>query len=208
MRASNGKWYVRFVVDGVEYSQPTGLAATKQNKGKAQQMEAAARQLVLDGKAGLLRLAAIPFNEAATQFPIWAEGEYSGDSRNSYLRIRSSFSYAQVLFGKAVVSALTTGHIEDFKSARRKMNIKEISLRHDLHALSIFWQYAVRKNWARENILRNVDIPSGKDAVRMNVLSPEQEILYSRHACGWTRRLSLFPRQIGPDTATSMILCA
>src|SRR3954453_12233370 len=65
--ASNGKWYVRFVVDGVEYSQPTGLAATKRNKGKAQQMEAAARQLVLDGKANLLRLAAIPFSEAATQ---------------------------------------------------------------------------------------------------------------------------------------------
>jgi site-specific recombinase XerD len=79
---------------------------------------------------------------------------------------------------EAIVSAITTGHIEGFKSARRRMDIKEISLRHDLHALSVFWQYAVRKNWARENIIRNVDIPTGKDAVRMNVLSPEQESLY------------------------------
>src|SRR5580704_10700299 len=128
MRASNGKWYVRFVVDGVEYSQPTGLEATERNKRKVEQMEAAARQLVLEGKGNLLRLVAIPFSEAATQFLNWAEGEYSGDSRNSYLRIRSSFSYAQVFFGRAIVNAITTGHIDDFKSARRKMAIKEISL--------------------------------------------------------------------------------
>lgn len=191
MRASNGKWYVRFVVDGVEYSQPTGLEATERNKRKVEQMEAAARQLVLEGKGNLLRLVAIPFSEAATQFLNWAEGEYSGDSRNSYLRIRSSFSYAQVFFGRAIVNAITTGHIDDFKSARRKMAIKEISLRHDLHALSLFWQYAVRKNWARENIIRNVDIPSGKDSVRMNVLSPGQEALYFE-TCLWMNRAAQF----------------
>jgi integrase len=191
MRASNGKWYVRFVVDGVEYSQATGLEATKRNKQKAQQLEAAARRLVLEGKANLLRLAAIPFSAAAKQFLDWAEGEYGGDSRKTYLRIRSSFSYAQLFFGRAIVSAITTGHIEDFKSARRKMAIKEISLRHDLHTLSLFWQYAVRKNWARENILRNVDIPSGKDAVRMNVLSPEQEALYFE-TCLWMDKAAQF----------------
>jgi integrase len=191
MRASNGKWYVRFVVDGVEYSQPTGLEATERNKKKVQQMEAAARQLVREGKANLLRLAAIPFSEAAAQFLNWAEGEYGGDSRKTYLRIRSSFSYAQLFFGKAIVSAITTGHIDDFKSARRKMNIKEISLRHDLHNLSIFWQYAVRKNWARENIIRSVSVPSGKDAVRMNVLSPEQERLYFAN-CKWMDRAAQF----------------
>ena len=51
MRASNGKWYVRFVVDGVEYSEPTGLEATERNRKKVQQAEAAARQLVIDGVA-------------------------------------------------------------------------------------------------------------------------------------------------------------
>jgi integrase len=191
MRASNGKWYVRFVADGVEYSQPTGLEATERNRKKAQQMEATARQLVLDGKAHILRLVVIPFSEAAISFLNWAEGEYGGESRNTYLRIRSSFSYAQLFFGKALVSAITTGHIEDFKSARRKMKIKEVSLRHDLHSLSLFWQYAVRKNWARENIIRHVDIPSGKDAVRMNVLSSEQEALYFE-TCFWMDRAAQF----------------
>ncbi len=71
------------------------------------------------------------------------------------------------------------------------MAIKEISLRHDLHALSLFWQYAVRRNWARENIIRNVDIPSGKDSVRMNVLSPGQEALYFE-TCLWMDRAAQF----------------
>ena len=79
------------------------------------------------------------------------------------------------------------------------MEIKEISLRHDLHALSIFWQYAVRKNWARENIIRNVDIPSGKDAVRMTVLTPQQESLYFE-TCLWMDKAAQFiasPDQTG-----------
>ena len=97
------------------------------------------------------------------------------------------------------MSAITTGHIDDFKSARRKMNIKEVSLRHDLHNLSLFWQYAVRKTWARENIIRSVNVPSGKDAVRMNVLSPEQERLYFAN-CKWMDRAAQFipsPEQNG-----------
>jgi hypothetical protein len=49
----------------------------------------------------------------------------------------------------------------------------------------------VRKNWARENIIRNVDIPYGKDSVRMNVLSPEQEAL-NFETCLWMNRAARF----------------
>lgn len=187
MRQVNGKWYVRFVVDGAEYSQPTGLEATERNRVKASRIEAAARQLVIDGKSRFLRVQAIPFNDAAKQFLDWAEGEYSGDSRGSFLRIRSSFSYIRHFFGKAIVSSITEGQLEDFKSARRKMGIKDVSIRHDLHALSVFWQYAIKKQWARENIIRLVDIPSDAEAVRMNILSPAQEAAYFG-ACVWMDR--------------------
>ena len=50
--------------------------------------------------------------------------------------------------------------------------------------LSLFYQYAVKKHWARENIIRKVEIPSDADAVRMNVLTPEQEKLYFA-TCLW-----------------------
>lgn len=132
MRKSNGRWYVRFVVDGVEYSKPTGLAATEHNRKKAERMEAADRQLVIEGKAHLLRISAIPFSEAATQFLKWAEGEYK-ETPESYRRIRSSFAFIRHHFGRAIVASLTAGHIEDFKSARREL-VRDISLRHDLQA--------------------------------------------------------------------------
>lgn len=191
MRQSNGKWYVRFVVDGVEYSEPTGLEATERNRKKALQMEAAAKQLVIEGKQHYLRIQAMPFSEAATQFLSWAEGEYSGEQRRSYLRIKSSFSYIQYFFGKGLVSAITEGHIEDFKSARRKIGIAEVSLRHDLHNLSLFFQYAVKKHWARENLVSKVEIPSDADAVRMNILSAAQECLYF-DTCRWMAKAAKF----------------
>jgi integrase len=191
MRKSNGKWYVRFEVDGVEYSKPTGLEATERNRRKAEQMEAQARQLVIEGKSNYLKIKSIPFNEAATGFLQWAEGEYPGDKRGTYLRIRSSFGFARVFFDRAIVSGITEGDIEDFKAARRKMNVKEISIRHDLHALSLFYQYAMKKHWARENTIRKIEIPSDADAVRMNVLTPEQEKLYFA-TCLWMDKASRF----------------
>ncbi|HEY4087152.1 MAG TPA: tyrosine-type recombinase/integrase [Bryobacteraceae bacterium] len=181
MRQSNGKYYVRFVVDGVEYNEPTGLAATERNRKKAERMEAAARELVLTGKAHLLRITSTPFSDAASAFLAWAEGEYprkDGELSGTFKRIRSSFSYIKVFFGKAIVNSITEGHLDDFKSARRKMGVKEVSIRNDLHALSLFFQYCVRKHWCRENLVRKIDMPSSKDAVRMNILSPATERLY------------------------------
>jgi len=191
MRKSNGKWYVRFEVDGVEYSKPTGLEATERNRRKAEQMEAQARQLVIEGKSHYLKIKSIPFNEGAAGFLQWAEGEYPADKRGTYLRIRSSFAFARKYFDRAIVSGITEGDIEDFKAQRRKMGVKEISIRHDLHALSLFYQYAVKKHWARENVIRKVEIPSDADAVRMNVLTAEQEKLYFA-TCLWMDKASRF----------------
>jgi|HubBroStandDraft_1064217.scaffolds.fasta_scaffold98713_2 integrase len=201
MRKSNGKWYIRFEVDGVEYSRPTGLEATERNRRKATQMEAQARQLVIEGKSHYLRIQSIPFGDAATQFLSWAEGEY-GEKRGTYLRIRSSFGFARQFFDRATVSGITEGDLEDFKAARRKMEVKEISIRHDLHALSVFFQYAVKKHWTRENIVRKVEIPSDADAVRMNVLTPEQERIYFE-TCLWMDKASRFAPSMNDACAES-----
>lgn len=191
MRKSNGKWYVRFVVDGVEYSQPTGLSATERNRRKAMEMESAAKLLVIQGKSHLLKLKSIPFNDAAAQFLSWAEGEYSGESRNSFLRIRSSFGSLKHFFGRAIVSSITEGHLEDFKSERRKRGIRDVSIRHDLHNLSLFFQYCQKKRWVRENVVRRVAIPSDAEAIRMNVLTAEQEETYFSD-CLWMAKAASF----------------
>lgn len=191
MRQSNGKWYVRFVVDGVEYSSPTGLEATERNRKAAERMEAAARQLVVEGKSHLLKIEAIPFSDAATQFLSWAEGEYAGSRRGTFLRIRSSFTALRIFLGKAIVSSITEGSVEDYKSYRRKMKIADVSIRHDLHTLSLFFKYAIKKHWARENLVRKVNIPSDKDSVRINILTPAAEHSYF-DTCLWMDRSARF----------------
>jgi hypothetical protein len=62
------------LVNGHEYSQMTKLADTKRNRIKTQRMEAEARRLVLEGRAGELRLEVRPFTSAADTFIEWAKG--------------------------------------------------------------------------------------------------------------------------------------
>ena len=42
-------------------------------------------------------------------------------------------------------------------------------------ALSKFFGYAVKQRWAVDNPVRNVTIPSDADAIRIHVLTPEEE---------------------------------
>jgi len=69
--------------------------------------------------------------------------------------------------------------VNDFKAWRRKEHqVREITIRHDLHALSKAYGYFIDHNWARENPVRGVEIPSDKDAMRIHVLSSGEEALY------------------------------
>lgn len=54
--------------------------------------------------------------------------------------------------------------------------------RHDLHALSTFFRYAIRQHWTRSNPIADVDIPSDAGAVRMRVLTPSEEQDYFQRA--------------------------
>jgi integrase len=154
------------------------LADTERNRIKAQRLEADARRLVQEGREGELRIQVQPFNSAAIAFEAWAEGEYSSHP-STWRRLKVSMTSAKLHFGKRPVSAITTGDIEDYKSWRRTVHqVREITLRHDLHALSLLFQYSQKHHWCTRNPIREVEIPSDKDAVRINVLSRAQEQAY------------------------------
>ena len=86
---------------------------------------------------------------------------------------------ARVCFGKRPLSSITPGNIEDFKAWRRTVHkVREVTIRHDLHALSLLFQYGLKHNWCRANPIREVEIPSDKDADRMHVLTPSEEAKY------------------------------
>jgi len=186
LRNRGDVWHYRFKLDGREYSRGTGLAATKQNMRDAQQMEAEHHQALLEGRRPLHRVLIRDFSDAAIEFLDWAKMEYRAHL-NSHRRLATSFASAKQFFGRDPVSTIDEVRIEAYKAWRvNEHKILDITLRHDLHALSKFFGYAVKQRWARENPVRNVSVPSDADAVRIHVITSGEESQYfsraSKHA--------------------------
>jgi len=182
LRNRGGIWHFRFKVDGREYAETTDLAATKQNEKEAQQREVEYRQALREGRRPFRRIVVCEFRDAAKEFLDWADVEHR-QHPNSYRRIATSFASAKEFFGRKPVSVIDEGLIEAYKTWRVKEHkIRDITLRHDLHAISKFFSYAIKQRWARENPVRNVDIPSDADAIRMHILSASEEKQYFSRA--------------------------
>ena len=183
LRARGGKWDYRFKLDGKEYSGTTDLAATKQNVREAQDKEAEHRHDLKEGRNPTRRLVVRTFGDAAKEFLDWAKTHYR-EHPNSYARIATSFSSAKVFFGATPVSLLHD-HIEQYKAWRViEHGVRDVTLRHDLHALSKFFGFAIKHRWSRDNPIRNVEVPSDEDAIRIHVLTIEEEKQYFARAAG------------------------
>jgi site-specific recombinase XerD len=189
LRNRQGTWHYRFKVDGRECSGTTRLAAPKQNETRAKNMEAEHRLALLEGRSPKRRVMTRRFSDAAEQFLAWAQAEYRAHP-NSYKRIATSFASAITFFGEEPVSLLTPSRIEAYKQWRiTEHQIRDITLRHDLHALSTFFRYANKENWTRDNPVREVKIPTDADAIRMHVLNEHEEQEYFKRA---TKHQDLF----------------
>ena len=176
LQPKNGKWHWRFQVDGKIHRGSTGLEAIERNRSAALRMELKARERVEGGEA--VKIPAKAFSEAAVEFLDYADGEYRAHP-NSAHRLRTSFASLIVFFGSDPVRSITAGRLEDFKTWRRKVHqVKDVTIRHDLHALSTGYRYFLSHEWARENPVEKVKIPSDKDAVRIHVLNAEEERIY------------------------------
>ena len=115
------------------------------------------------------RILAREFNDATKAFLGWAEMQYRAHP-NSYRRIVTSFASIKEFFGRETVSLIDEARVESYMTWRvREHEVRDITLRHDLHALSKFFGHAIKQHWARENPIRNVEIPSDEDAVRIHV---------------------------------------
>lgn len=178
LRKRGGKWHYRFKVDGKRYAGATGLAATKRNATKAQQVEADHRQALLEGRNPSRKIQVRQFDDAAKEFLEWVKMEHRAHP-NTYRRVATSFTGAMEFFGKETVSLIDEGRLEAFKTWRvNEHKIRDITLRHDLHALSKFFGYALKQRWARENPVRKVAIPSDAGALRIHVVTPDEEKQY------------------------------
>ena len=76
----------------------------------------------------------------------------------------------QLHVGKRPLSSVTAGDIEDFKSLGRAVHkVREVTVRHDLHALSLLFQYGRKHNWCKANVVDEVEIPSDSDTCARNL---------------------------------------
>lgn len=176
LRAVCGNWHYRFQVDHRVYTANTGLPATERSRKKAEQIEAKARVLVLEGRGWELKIRTIPFHDAARHYLEFVDGE--AESPATARRIRASFASLVKFFGSKPVAVITPGDIEDYKQWRRSNSCRDITIRHDLHALSPFFRWARRHRYARVNPVEEVEIPGTKGANRTRVLTPEEELEY------------------------------
>ena len=182
LRNRGGKWHFRFQLDGKEYSQTTHLAAIKRNQIRAQQIELEYRQALMEGRNPSRRIVVRSFSDATEEFLAWTEMEYR-QHPNSGKRIRTSLASARAFFGQQPVSLIDAARIEAYKVWRlSEHKVRDITLRHDLHALSTFFRYAMKQTWTGHNPVREVKIPSDVDAVRMHVLTAEEERVYFARA--------------------------
>jgi hypothetical protein len=166
IRTRGGRLEWRFEVDGHEYSKLTALEDTPRNRIKVQRTEAEARKLVLDGRGGELRLQVQPFSSAADAFVVWSKGEYS-EHPSTWKRYAVSMTSIKLHFGKRPIASVTAGDIEDYKSVRRGVHkVREVTLRHDLHTLSLLFQYAKKHNWCKGNPVSEVEIRGGRADAR------------------------------------------
>jgi integrase len=175
---------------GKEYSVATGLADTRSNRREAQEQEADHLRALRDGRRPPRRVTVRQFTDAAADFLQWAKNEYR-EHPNSARRLAVSFTSAIEFFDVEPVSTIDSARIECYKAWRlteRKVGedtilpVRDVTLRHDLHALSKFFGYAIRMHWTNTNPVQEVAIPSDRDAVRIHVLTTKEETEYFNRA--------------------------
>ena len=93
-----------------------------------------------------------------------------------FKRIKTSFLSARQFFGNTPVSLIDEGRTEAYKTwSVNEHDVRDITIRLDLHAMSTFLGHPIRQHWTRVNPIRNVEVPSEADAVRMHILTPSEE---------------------------------
>jgi site-specific recombinase XerD len=189
-----GKWQYRFRIHGQDVCVTTPLAATERNEKKALKLEIAHRQAIEEGRWGLRPLVPRAFNDAVDDFIRWCQIEY-GSKPNTWRRIRTSMASCAAFFGKTMISMIQPGDVERYKVWRltprpKSYAVREVTVKHDLDNLSIFFRWAVKQDYSRLNPTKEVKRPSDSAAVRERILTPAEEKRYFSHARGNLARVA------------------
>lgn len=175
-------WHYQFEAGGRIHSGNTDLAGVLSNRSAAEEVAERKRREAL-GISGLWTERLKPFDQASGEFSAWARNVEYRSKPSTAARLKTSMQSCVLYFGDRAVAELGPAQIEGYKRFRvEEHGVRDITLRHDLHALSVFFRYAKKMGWAASNPVKEVKIPSDRDAVREHVISPEEEGKYLRTA--------------------------
>lgn len=204
-------WHYQFEIKGQLISGNTALAGVESNRSAAEEIAERERQRLLNphlASSAPIHLETDeerrrkPFDLAAAEFCQWAKDVEHRAKPATAQRLKVSMASCAAFFGDKPVSEIGAEAIEAYKQFRiQEHGVRDITLRHDLHALSVFFRkFAVKRSLAARNPLgrgvdgiREVSIPSDRDAIREHVITPEEEERYLAAAlkmhANWTRGL-------------------
>jgi integrase len=174
IRRRRGHWHYRFEFNGKPQSGNTGLEDTERNRRKAEQIAAAK---LAELKQGSVQPPS--FEDAAAEFVVWCETVGYRNKANTSARIKTSFASCVEFFRGVLVKDIDDSWLERYRSMRvQEHGVRDITVRHDLHALSVFFKYAMTMKWATSNPVREIKLPSDADSQREHVLADDEEAKY------------------------------
>lgn len=180
----------RFSFKGENVQVATGLEDTPENRRRVKQLEKDHRaQLVGESLRIRFQPVAKPsLAECAGDFLNWYEARRR---RTSMHRVRASFASLITFLGQKRVYLITSRDVDDYISWRlNEHKVRHVTVRHDVHALSSFLQWAYCRQLCADNPVQFVDIPSDKDAVRIHVLSDAELKAYMEAATPLLRKVA------------------
>jgi hypothetical protein len=107
------------------------------------------------------------FPVVAAEFLTWCHSRCYRSKPSTARRISTSLASLTAFFREHTIEQIRPIEIERYKTWRAENFIKDVTLRNDLNALSLFFKYAKKAGWAASNPLigdDKVKRPSGEDA--------------------------------------------
>lgn len=190
LRSRAGKWEWRFQYCSRRYEHTTDWDATTENRTRAEAEEHAFKLALIEGRSPVRPVRPRVFEDAAQEF-LRLERSSRAGQESTYKRIATSFASLTEKFGRLVVSSIDEAEVDAYKTWRIETHqVQPVTVRHDLHNLSLFFQFAVRRRYCHANPVAGVDIPSDSDANRMYIVTTAEERQYLRYASADVRDMA------------------
>jgi integrase len=114
----------------------------------------------------------------------------------------------RAFFSDRLVSSIQSRDVVDYHDWRANTHkVRDVTIRHDMHNLSKFMKFAIKRGWRPDNPVHAEDIPSDADAVRLNPLTPIQQRAYMKAAANFRDLYDLTRLMINQGCRPEELLC-